>query len=385
VSRLLYLVSDPITADCFLRGQLAYLRNEGFEVHLATAQGPLLDSVAAATGVSPHPIPIAREIRPWADLRTLLRLRALMRRLQPDLVHASTPKAGLFGTLAARRAGVAHRVYLVRGLRLETERGLKRWLLSRAERAAARAATLLFCVSDSLARRYAELGLAPAERISVLARGSSNGVSLERFAAARDAGARSIARQRLGLPLDVPVVGYVGRLTRDKGIADLVAAFLDVVRPALPAARLVLVGDFEPGDPVDAFTRRRIEASPEIVTHPFIDDLAVEYAAFDVLAFPSYREGFPNAPLEAAACGLPVVGYRATGTVDAVEDGVTGRLVPTGDAAALGRELLRYLGDPELRARHGAASLERAKRDYRPEAIWSAWRDLYAELLGDPA
>jgi glycosyltransferase involved in cell wall biosynthesis len=382
VPRLLYLVTDAITADCFLSGHLAYLRAEGFDVHLVAGPGPLLGEVEEKTGVTVHAAPFHREIRPWGDWSALRHLTTLLRRLAPDLINASTPKAGLLGLLAARRAGVRHRVYLVRGLRLETARGLKRRILAAAEAAAARAATQVFCVSESLRQRYCALGFRPLEEVAVLAQGSSNGVSLERFATVHATSTRVAARSALGLPPHAPVVGFLGRLTHDKGISDLVTSFLDTVLPAMPEARLLLIGDFEPGDPVAAHTRHRIEAEPTIVTRSFVPELASEYAALDVLAFPSYREGFPNVPLEAAACGLPVAGYRATGTVDAVIDGVTGTLVELGDRGALGRAILAYLEDPQLGRRHGAAGRERAARDFRPHDIWQAWRDEYRRLLG---
>jgi len=383
VTRLVYLVTHPITADCFLRGQLSYLRQEGFDVHLISAPGPRLELIAQATGVTTHAIGFEREMRPWSDLVALKRLTALLKRLAPDLVNASTPKAGLLGLLAARLAGVHGRVYLVRGLRMETARGIKRLLLAAAERSAAAAATRIFCVSTSLRRRYVGLKLAGNKPVEVLGSGSSNGVSIARFAPARQAATREAVRAALGLAPKAPVVGFVGRLTRDKGIADLVSAFIETVLPAQPQARLVLFGEFESGDPVDSRTHRRIEAEASILTHPFAPELAGEYAAFDVLAFPSYREGFPNVPLEAAACALPVVGYRATGTVDAVVDGATGTLVDIGDSAALGRALLTYLHNPDLRRAHGVAGFERAAQDYQPETVWQAWQSVYRQILGE--
>lgn len=381
MSRVAYLVTDPLTADCFLRGHFNYLQAHGFDIHLISAPGARLDAVGEATGVTTHAVPFKREIAPLRDLLTLQRLTSLLRELAPDITNASTPKAGLLGTLAAKRAGVPHRVYLLRGLRLETETGLKRRLLRAAERRAAAAATHVVCVSPSLKQRYAALGIAPGHAIDVLGHGSSNGVSTERFDGARKAATRAAMRHALGIDQDAPVIGFVGRLTGDKGIDDLVGAFLDLILPQRPDARLVLLGDFEPGDPVDGETRRTIDAHDAIVTRPFVSDLADEYAAFDVLAFPSYREGFPNVPLEAAACGLPVVGYRATGTVDAVLDGSTGTLVEVGDHRALGAALLAYLDDPELARAHGRAGHERAARDFQPEAIWRAWLEEYRGML----
>jgi glycosyltransferase involved in cell wall biosynthesis len=215
----------------------------------------------------------------------------------------------------------------------------------------------------------------------VLADGSSNGVDVERFAPA-GAQRRREARARFGVPERGPVIGFLGRLTRDKGIADLVRAF-DRVHVSYPDAILLLAGDFEAGDPVRADIRQRVHCEPHFVLTGFVEEAAELYAALDLLAFPSYREGFPNAPLEAAACGVPTVGYAATGTVDAVADGETGTLVPIGDAEALAAAILDHLDHPDMRASRGAAARRRAVERFRRERLWEEWDNLYRRLLSE--
>jgi glycosyltransferase involved in cell wall biosynthesis len=176
----------------------------------------------------------------------------------------------------------------------------------------------------------------------------------------------------------------VGRFVRDKGIAELVDAF-DKVLAVRPDAWLLLVGDYETGDPVPPEYVRRIAEHPRIIRPGFIrlPELGPYYGAMTVFAFPTHREGFGNVAVEASAAELPVVTFQATGAVDAVLDGITGAVVERGDVDALADAILRYLNDDQLRLQHGQAGLRRAVADFRPEAIWQAmdahFRELFAQ------
>ncbi len=371
--RLLFATTHPVTIDRLLRGQLGFLRRSGFDVHVVSAPGDRLARVAEREGVTVHTVPMTRAITPVRDLLSLARLLFLLRRLRPDVVNASTPKAGLLAMIAARAVGVPHRIYLVRGLRLETLDGWRRAVSRMSERVAAAAASRVVCVSGSLRDRFVGERLAPGSKVQVLGAGSSNGIPVPATGDGREAAG---LRARLGLTHGA-TIGYFGRLTRDKGVADLVAAFVDRIAPRRPDARLVVIGDEEPGDPLPATARSLLDGHAAITRVSWVDDPHTLYPAIDVLAFPSYREGMPNVPLEAAAHGVPTVGYRATGLVDAVVDGETGTLVAIGDRDALGRALLRYLDDDALRVAHGEAAARRVRREFDPEAVWGAWRDLY--------
>jgi glycosyltransferase involved in cell wall biosynthesis len=371
-----------MTARYLLRGQVDFLCRQGLDAWVVTSPGIDLTEFERHESVPVVQVPMRRRLDPLADLLALVRFTRALRRLRPDLVNASTPKAGLLGMLAAWLARVPVRVYTLRGLPMETAAGAKRTALLWAEKMAAALAHRVVCVGPSLRRRCLELGITSPEKMTVVANGSSNGVDMTRFGPTPERREEAeLLRRRLGIPADATVIGCVGRFTRDKGLDDLTAAFLDVVAAQRSDTRLLLVGDFEGDDPVAPATRHRLEAEPRVSITGWVPDSAPYYAVMDLLAFPSYREGFPNAPLEAAASELPTIGYRAVGTVDAVEDGVTGALVPTGDRQALARALSRYLEDGELRRRHGAAARDRAERLFRREVVWQGWAEQYRHLL----
>jgi len=343
-------ITNPQTC-LVLRGRLRTLREQGFRVTLVSSPGELLTSTAAQEGVDSIAIPMHRQISPVADIVSLARLWWLLFRLKPEMTEFSTPKAGLLGSIAAMLCGIPVRVYFLRGLKLETCTGLKRRILLLTEKVASACSHAVLCNSDSLRNEALALGIASEAKLRLLGEGSSNGVDVERFTPGLDS-----LRQRLGLPLDAPVVGFVGRMTRDKGLPELVEAF-DTILASKPDVYLLLVGWFDASE--DALVdelRLRIKRHPRIRTTGYVADTAPYYRAMDVMVLPTWREGFPNVVLEAAATGIPVITTLATGSRDAVVPEVTGLLIPPGYPAAISEAVLNLLGNPERCRRMGLAA-----------------------------
>jgi len=355
----------------FLRGQVGYMKKLGFEVEIASSPGPELDNFGREEHVGVHAISMERRIAPVKDLVSLYRLWRKIRRLNPEIVHSHTPKGGLLGMCAARLAGVPVCCYHLRGLPMMSAQGKKRELLRWTERLSCALADEVYCVSHSLRDVALAEKLCDAEKIRVLAGGSGNGVDSLTTYNPNSADTASLNKMRaaLGIAPDALVIGYVGRLVQDKGIRELVEAW-ESIRSAIPKLHLLVIGPREAADAVPERTLEVLDTDPEVTWLDMVPSVAPYYGLMDLLVLPTYREGFPNVLLEAAAMEIPVVATRVAGCVDAVLDGVTGTLVSKENAAELADAMTAYLVSEELRDLHGKNARERVVKEFSQERIW---------------
>lgn len=368
--RLVYGVTVPTSAFSLLRGQLEWMAEQGWDVHLITANGPELASLRERPGVTCHVIEMERDPSPVKDLRSLIAWVKLLRQLRPEVINLGTPKASLLGGLAAWITRVPQRIYVVWGLRLEGFTGLKRLVFWLIEAFTMATATGVLPISDSLARRVRELRLTRARKVlPLIGSGSSNGVDAPTIQAGA-AGKRALTRAQLGIAEDAFVVGFVGRLVADKGIPTLIQALRD---PRLSNVSCLVVGNEEEGGLADELRTTPVQ----VVWAGYVEGPWAQLAAMDVLTLPTRREGFPNVVLEAASLGVPTVTTHATGAIDAVVDNVTGLQVAIDDAPALADALVRLRDDPALRARLGQAARGRAEEEFAPELVWRGLDALY--------
>jgi len=357
---------------------LRYIQEHGFEVLLICSPGEELEALAISDGVKIVPIPMQREIALLQDAVSLWKLLRALRKLKPDIVNASTPKAGFLGMLAAYITRVPIRIYTLRAWRMETLEGLKRFVLYVTEWVASTCAHRVVCISESLRQVSTGLGPVPAAKTVVIR--SGRGIDTARFLDTENMQRAEVLREQLRIPQGAPVIGFVGRITQDKGIRELFDAFEEVLA-VFPEARLLLVGRFEEGDPVPLNYVRRLRSHRQVILAGWVKNPILWFYIMDILAFPSYREGFGNVALEAGAAGIPVVGFHVTGLIDAVVHGETGILVPMGDSGALARALIKLLEDDALRERLGETARARVMQDFAVERIWEAWLELYKREL----
>ena len=366
----------------FLQGQPEYFQNSGFDVTVLRPEKRSGEwEVPRPDGVRVLEVPMEREISPVRDIRSICHLWGILRTLRPTVTNVGTPKAGLLGGFAAWLNRVPCRFYTLHGLRFETTTGLRRKLLILAERLACRFAHRVVCVSHSVREKAIASGLVDRERALIFGAGSCNGVDVARFAPTQQRIWRAAElRRQFGIPADAPVALFVGRLTCDKGIAELIEAFLQLEN-RIPNLRLLLVGSFEDGDPLPEDIRKHLETHDRVILAGPVNDTAPYYAMADVLVLPSHREGLPTVVLEAHAAGKPVIGAAATGIVDLLVDGETGLLFPVGDVSSLANAIARLIEDKALARKLADAGRDQVKRKFRQELIWAALRREYLKVL----
>jgi glycosyltransferase involved in cell wall biosynthesis len=378
-------VAHVTTVDLSLRllllNQLQSLREEGYSITGISASGPHIP-VLHDRGIRHISVRMTRSVTPLTDLAALWRLYRIMRKERFTIVHCHTPKAELLGQLAARLAGVPIVVDTFRGIYDNVSVGpLRRAVFVAMSRLAAACADLVLCQSRDTLKAATRAKLCPPDRIVHL----GNGVDVRRFDRRRlDQRDLQRARKELGIDPSRPVVGFVGRLVREKGILDLFAAMRLVVK-RVPDAQLVVVGetDSDKPDAVRPELARHYGIEPSCVFAGLRTDMPTLYGLMDVFVLPSYRESFPRAPMEASAMGVPCVLTDIPGCREVVDHGHNGLLVRIGHPAGLARAIVTLLTHKDAARRMARLGRQKALTSFDEERVFGIVKAAYARLLSE--
>ena len=357
------------------------MAEQGFDVLMISSDGAEIPDLIQQESCPHLVIPFTRSITPFTDLRCLWKLTRLLRKLKPQIVHTHTPKAGLIGMWAARLAGVPVRLHTIAGLPWMESKGIMRFVLKSMERLTAMPARRVYPNSHMLNRYLQQENVGP-NKMKVLGDGSSNGIDTAHFRKTAELEAEGAAlREGEGVRAGACIWIFIGRIVKDKGITELVDAFKSV-HEQFPEDRLWLVGQEEPElDPLDATHQEILRNHPAIKCWGFRKDVRPFLAAADVLTFPSYREGFPNVPMQAGAMGCTLLLSDINGCNEIVDHRENGLLFPVKDTDALLAAMVEVRRDPLLRKSFAEAIRRKIEQTYDQKKVWSLILKEYEELL----
>jgi glycosyltransferase involved in cell wall biosynthesis len=379
--KLVRITTVPISLKVLLRNQLRFM-SQYFDVIAVSSPGRALDDLAEYEKVAIASIRMTRSITPFKDLLAIWKMYCLLNRVKPTIVHTHTPKAGLLGMLAAKLAGVPIRLHTVAGLPLMERKGMQKMMLEMVERLTYWCATNIYPNSSRLSTHIIEKKYCREEKIMVLGNGSSNGIDTEYFSLNAQLAEQSPSiRNHIGIDIGDFVYVFIGRLVKDKGIEELVSAFDQLCLHSCNL-KLLMIGDFEESlDPLSVETLRCIELNNKIIRLDFQNDIRPYLAISNALVFPSYREGFPNVPMQAGCFNLPAIVTDINGCNEIIVHGENGLIIPPKNTEALRQAMFTLHLDAGLYNNLKANARRMVVDRYEQKYFWNLLLKEYALQL----
>ncbi len=325
--KLIRITTVPISLKLLLQNQIRFMKQNGFEVTMISADGKERNEAIQQEDVPHVIIPFTRQITPLQDLICLWKLYQFFKKEKPQIVHTHTPKAGLLGMMAAKFTGVPIRLHTVAGMPLLSTIGIKRKILEWCEIVTYKCANEIYPNAESLKKFIVENNFCELSKIKILGKGSSNGINLQRFSK------NNLSEKRLTeikTAIDFNENNFyliaVGRIVKDKGIVELINAF-NVLQKTNSNLKLLLLGDFEDElDPLPIDTKNEIENHKAIIKINWTNEVEYYFALANLMIHASHREGFPNVLLQAGAMNCPIICSNIPGNIDIIEHEKTGLL-----------------------------------------------------------
>lgn len=375
--KICFVVAIPGSAQSFLKDHIKAL-SEDYDVYLAAnlsdQAGFGIDGLSGT-----HHIPIKRAISIPNDLRAVRCLASYFREMKFDAVHSVTPKAGLVTALAARIAGIKHRTHIFTGQVWATRKGVMRFLLKSMDKLIASLDNHILVDGESQRQFLISESVVSNKKSKVLGAGSICGANTARFTPSAEE--RERQRRELGISSEKVVFSFMGRLNKEKGIHELLAAFDNLFKNS-PNAYLLIFGRDEENCLGNLGEYKNIQDGGNFQYYGPTTAPQLSLQAADVFCLPSYREGFGLSVVEASCLALPVICSDAYGLADTMVDNATGLRCKVADVPSLEDAMKRLYDDPDLRRSMGENGRKRVLELFSGEKIVGAWVDYYKSMLG---
>ncbi|TXD48964.1 glycosyltransferase family 4 protein [Polaribacter sp. IC073] len=361
------------------------MSEQGFEVVGVSSRGERLQQVAVEEQIRVQGIDMSRKITPLQDLKSLWKMYLFLKKEKPEIVHSHTPKAGTIGMMAAKLAGVPHRLHTIAGLPLMEATGKKRYVLNAVEKLTYACATKIYPNSKGLYDFILEQKFTSKNKLKLIANGSSNGIDTNHFSRKQiSEEERTNLKNKLEIKETAFVFIFVGRLVSDKGINELVSAFIQLKNKTDKSVKLLLVGSEEGElDPLEKTTVKIMQEDFDIIAVGYQNDVRPYLAISDCLVFPSYREGFPNVVMQAGAMGLPSIVSDINGCNEIIEENKNGFIIPVKDINAIEDAMIIMIKDKSQFEKMKNNSREMIVNRYEQILVWHALLSEYNLLLNN--
>lgn len=368
MKKLIIITTVPMSLATLVKGQAKYLSSY-FDVKLVTSFSEKNQEISKDEGVELKSIDMTRQITIIKDLKALIELYKYFKNQKPDIVYTFTPKAGLLGMMASFLSRVPVRIHNVVGMPLMEATGKKFILLKFIERLTYFFSTNLFCNSFGL-KKFINENLTKKD-VKVIAQGSINGVDTEFFKNTKTLDEKELIRDKFKIDKKDFVITFVGRIVKDKGINELIEAFINLSKK-YNNLKLLLVGDYEEHlNPIKNENKILIDSLDSIITVGFQNDIRDFLSITDLFVLPSYREGLPNSLIEAGSFGIPLLATNINGCNEIIDDCITGILVEKKSAKKLEEAIDKLLEDKELYNSIKLKVRDRIIEKYEQKYFWN--------------
>ena len=365
MKKICFITTIPLTLTAFVLKTAEYLHEKtDWDISfICNTDDAFAQSLPAY--IHYYPVQMERGVS-VAGIQAMLEIKKIFKREKFDLIQYSTPNASLYAALAGFLARVPVRLYCQWGMAFVGFTGLKRGIFKAVEKIVCRLSTWIEPDSYSNLDFAHAQGLYPQSKGAVIWNGSACGVNLDKFDIEKKHLYRKIIREKYGIPADAFVFGFVGRVTRDKGVNELLEAF----RNLNDNSYLIMVGPNEADETIHQDLFDWSSKSDRVIYTGYTNLVEQYLSAMDCYILPSYREGFGMGVVEAEAMGLPVIVSNIPGPIDAMVDGQTGMIVEKKDVRSLTDAMIRLRDDPELASRYGNNAADMARERFEQKKFF---------------